>query len=356
MKLLFTFVVVFMSFLSVAQEELWFEARAKGGYLIAHRSIMGHLATEHSLAGEFSLVKQAGGERFWQRAYNYPQYGATVFFGSTGNRELLGYQIGGQAFIRLPILRTEKFSLWGKMGMGLTYGTKVYDANDSLLILSMALGSHVNALVSLGVDARFELGKHYMVAGIDMTHISNGATKVPNFGLNLPYISLGYGYHLKHSEIDTCTIYPAFDPYWEFGALGIASLKQVNPVGGKTYPCFSLNLMARRYFKQSAGLEISFDIFSKQAIKAHVPEIEKTQMEMIQLGLFAGYIMPFDKMHIVMGMGCYVRDKFKPEDPFYHRIGVRYVFDNGINLNLVLKSHYARADYIEYGVAYTFKK
>lgn len=77
---------------------------------------------------------------------------------------------------------------------------------------------------------------------------------------------------------------------------------------------------------------------------------------MIQLGLFAGYIMPFDKMHIIMGMGYYLRDKFKPEDPFYHRIGVRYVFDNGINLNLVLKSHYARADYIEYGVAYTFKK
>ena len=40
----------------------------------------------------------------------------------------------------------------------------------------------------------------------------------------------------------------------------------------------------------------------------------------------------------------------------YHRVGLRYVFANGININLVLKSHWARADYVEYGIGYTFKK
>ena len=48
--------------------------------------------------------------------------------------------------------------------------------------------------------------------------------------------------------------------------------------------------------------------------------------------------------------------KYRPEDLFYHRVGMRYVFDNGINMNLVLKSHWARADYVEYGIGYTFKR
>ena len=55
---------------------------------------------------------------------------------------------------------------------------------------------------------------------------------------------------------------------------------------------------------------------------------------------------------MVIGMGAYVRDKYKPNDKLYHRVGMRYVFDNGINLNLALKSHWARADYVEYGIGY----
>jgi hypothetical protein len=35
-------------------------------------------------------------------------------------------------------------------------------------------------------------------------------------------------------------------------------------------------------------------------------------------------------------------------------VGMRYRFDNGLLLNLVLKSHWAKADYVEWGVGYTF--
>ena len=89
---------------------------------------------------------------------------------------------------------------------------------------------------------------------------------------------------------------------------------------------------------------------------AHHPDVPKKQIEIWQLGIFTGYILPLNKFHLLIGMGAYVRDKYKPNDPLYHRVGMRYVFDNGLNLNLVLKSHWARADYVEYGIGYTFKK
>ena len=55
-------------------------------------------------------------------------------------------------------------------------------------------------------------------------------------------------------------------------------------------------------------------------------------------------------------MGIYLKDKYQPEDFLYHRVGMRYVFENGININLVLKSHWARADYTEFGIGYSFKR
>ena len=54
-------------------------------------------------------------------------------------------------------------------------------------------------------------------------------------------------------------------------------------------------------------------------------------------------------------MGVYIKDKYQPEDYFYHRVGMRYYFKNGLNAQVVLKSHWARADYVEWGLGYTFK-
>jgi hypothetical protein len=55
-------------------------------------------------------------------------------------------------------------------------------------------------------------------------------------------------------------------------------------------------------------------------------------------------------------MGYYIHDKFDADDELYHRLGMRYTFDNGLLLNFVLKTHWAKADYIEFGVGYNFKR
>jgi len=349
------FIVVFFSFFSFSQSENWIEGKGKIGFLAAHRSVIGHLATEHAFATEISYCKQARGEKAWHESYNFPTYGVTGFFGSVGNRALLGHYAGAYGFFRIPIVKLKNYSFNWKMGCGLGYGTKIY--NPETNILSVAVSTHLNALVSLGVDSRLVFNNHSFTLGLDMTHFSNGATKVPNLGLNIPYISLGYGFRFQNDPIDSVIIsHKPFVKKWEYGIMGIGSVKEVFPTEGKKYPVVGLNLVGRRYFKRNVGLEFSFDVISKQAIKAYEDEIEMTQGELLQLGVFAGYLMPLDKFHVIVGMGYYIKDKYKPEDPMYHRVGLRYVFANGININLVLKSHWARADYVEYGIGYTFKK
>lgn len=355
MKTLLILLFCIVSIHSNAQEESWLEVRPKIGFLIAHRSIMGHIAQEHAVATEFSYYFKGNGERFWHESYKKPRYGVSGFIGSVGNRDLLGIYYGAYGFMSIPIIKTKNFTFSGRLGTGLSYAPKVYDHVENNL--SIATSSHVNALISLSVESRYEFGPHAVNAMIDMTHFSNGAAKVPNLGLNIPFVSLGYGYRLRKASIEETPDFSDLNhKYWELGALGIASLKEEYPVGGRKYPFLGLNLVARRYFKPQVGMEVTLDLMHKSALRTQAPDIDMSSIDILQLGAFVGYILPFDRLHVVVGMGYYVRDKYRFQEPVYHRIGLRYVFENGINVNCVLKSHWARADYVEYGIGYTFRR
>jgi hypothetical protein len=101
-------------------------------------------------------------------------------------------------------------------------------------------------------------------------------------------------------------------------------------------------------------MEVMLDVISKQAIFGYKPEIPKTQWDILQIGLYTGYLFPLDQFHFVLGMGVYLKDKYQPEDFLYHRVGMRYYFTNGMHAQVQLKSHWARADYVEWGLGYTF--
>lgn len=353
--------ILFILFLSLQlfvvhgqrNHDVWVEGRAKFGFLAAHRSIMGHLPREHAYAAEISYMIQPRSEKLWHQAYRDPVYGLTGYFGNVGNSEILGKYFGLYVFTNFPFVKRARYTLSGKVACGLGYGTKHYNSQTN--ILNVAIGTPINAMIVLALENRFIFGNHSINASIDMTHFSNGAYKVPNLGLNLPHLSLGYGHRVYESNFKSDTILE-HSKSWQFGAIGMASVKEVFPTEGKKYPVFGLSLIGRRYFRPKTGMEVSFDIISKQAVKAYHSDVEKTQAEIIQLGVFAGYLLPLDKFHMIIGMGYYVRDKYQPEDMFYHRTGMRYVFKNGLNINLVLKSHWARADYVEYGIGYTFKR
>lgn len=334
--------------------DAWLEARGKIGFLAAHRSIMGHIPTEHAYAVEVSYLMQTKGLRAWQEPYKFPIYGVSTFVGSVGNRELLGHYFGMYGFINFPFVARKHYIFSGKLGCGLAYTNKRY--NPETNILGIAVSTSINAQICLALENRFVFGNHSITASLDMTHFSNGATKVPNLGLNLPYLSLGYGYRLRKAQENLTYIHAAFQKRWEFGVTAIGSVKEIYPAGNRKFPIVGLNLAARRIFRPKTGMELGLDLMYNESILNIHPDVPRRRDEIIQLGVFAGYILPLERLHFVLGMGWYARDKFVQEENFYHRLGMRYILDNGLHFNLTLKSHWARADYVEYGIGYTFRK
>lgn len=352
---LFLFVICITSVSGQKGMNTWLECRGKAGFLIAHRSSMGHMAQEHAYATELSYIMQPEGEKAWHSNFRDPLYGFTFFAGTVGSKAYLGHYFGLYSFVEFPFIKYKSYSFAGKLGSGIGYGTKIYNSETN--ILNVAIGTHFNAQICLGLVSRFQIGKSMFSVSADMTHFSNGATKIPNLGINVPYVSLAYSRQLTEKEEEKREeLFDLKKKRWEYGVLVIGSMQEVFPGFNTRFPVFGLDIVGRYFFGKKSAMEVSFDVFSKQSIKNYQPDVEKSQLDILQVGMYCGYIIPLDRVHILIGMGAYLRDKYSPADPLYHRLGFRYLFPNGINLNLSLKSHWARADYIEYGIGYTFKK
>lgn len=355
MRLFLLFFLLTSNAVVFSQNSTWgLEARMKAGFLMGHRVVMGHLSNDHAYAVELSYVFRTNGQKSWHKHYKYPELSVNLFYGSVGNTQLLGNFTGLYGALNIPFIAKEKFRLNGKLGSGLAYTNKVYD--EVFNKKNVAVSTPINALINIGLDAKTYFGKNWIVVGVDLTHFSNGGFKVPNLGLNLPYLSLGYGRYVSKAENYSTIEKPTAIPQRTLilGATAIASVKEVFPTNGKAYPVFALNLHARMFMKPKVGWEVAFDIISKQAIMGYRVEIEKTQWQIMQFGVYAGYLLPLNQFHFVLGMGAYVRDFYHPDGLLYHRVGMRYYLKNGIHFNLVLKSHWGKADYVEWGVGYSF--
>lgn len=332
--------------------------KPKAGYLAAHRGTMGHLPKERIFGAELSFSKRLGGANNWAANYKNPMVGVSLYASTVGNKEILGNTFGWYSFIQFPMSRNPKHFLAAKISAGLGYVTKVFDQQTNPK--NVAMSSHVNALLCLGIEGRWQFSpKHALIYSFDMTHLSNGSSKVPNLGLNMPNIGLGYSYTVKEkTRLKVAPLVIQHTPFlrsWNYTTLGILSFKETFPTGGKKYPVYAISNFVWKQFRPKVGMEIALDVFSKQAIFDYRWYIPKTQLSVLQIGGYVGYLLPLNRLKFVLGMGAYIKDRYNMDDRFYHRVGMRYQFDNGLLVNLVLKSHWAKADYVEYGIGYTFK-
>lgn len=352
---------LFFTFQSHSQLSQWgFEAKPKIGFLMAHRGVMGHLPREHALGGEIAWFFHSSGKKEWHHAYRFPRAGVALYGSTVGNRELLGSYFGAYSFVEFPFVKREKSEFTGKIGAGLGYGTKVFD--QELNPKNVAMSTHINALISLGLQYRRFFGDYHTVIGVDLTHFSNGSTKVPNLGINLPYFSLGLGKTIHKSPADSLELWKkiglnqAIKHRWDFSINAIASVKEVYPTGRRKFPIYAISMLGNKQFGPKSGIELALDLIYKTSIEVYKQDIypEKKKSDIVQAGVYVGYVLPLDRLRFVLGMGAYVRDVYNPDDLFYHRIGMRYRASEHWNVQLVLKSHWAKADYVEYGIGYVF--
>src|ERR1019366_7758455 len=340
------------------KDDFTLSAQGHVGYIMAHRDDMANLIKGHIYGGELNYIFRTNGCKTWHKYYKYPELGFCFLHLYLANPAQLGNleAIYPYTNIRLNKL-SSKTSFNLRLGTGLSYLSKPFDRITNHQ--NVAIGSHFNAFVNLRLSLSTMLTEAWRLdAGVGLSHASNGAYATPNLGLNMATINLGIGYVFgnKICTYITDTITPHIKK-WQTSIFGVAGIKQLAEPGGNEYAAYSLqaNLLRGLNYKTSlgGGLEVFYNNATKQ-IWADGGIYTSKLSDIVQAGAKICYSYNFHRLSLPIEFGMYFYKKQPENGIFFHRIGLRYKINKHIIANVTLLTHWAKADYFEWGLGYQF--
>lgn len=333
---------------------------ANYGFLWAHRENMKHLVTSHFYLIEAGYSKFHDGSKAWERLYNNPSTGFYIVYSNLGNNPALGKTTGVLSFIDLPFNSDKKIKASFRIAGGLAYVSKKFHRETNFS--NVAIGSHLNSAIAAALKSETEITNNIALeAAIGLTHFSNGSFKTPNLGLNIPTISLGIKIK-PNSEIKLQNVIDTINnthAKWNFYTNSSFGFKEIYPAGGEKFLATTLSFIAEHALNDKHNLGAAADVFYDRSILKKVStDTNFTSVKnsyAYRAGIALAYSLKINKISIPFQMGYYYLDPYKGDGNFYHRVGVRYHVNQNWIINTMLKSHFAKADYFEFGFGYHFQ-
>ncbi len=325
------------------------------GIIMPHHSHISYMINDFSRGGEISITKKAKGNKRWHALYGYPETGINMYFTSSGNTNVYGYIGSISAYAAFDIIETRHYNMNINTAIGLAFASKKWDIKFNKE--NLAIGSTVNAYLMLGISNSISIAKKTKIeAGIQFRHVSNGKTKSPNSGLNFITTSIGIKYMFGNYNISTPSIKRYNFSKNEYSFILSAGLK--NPQRWIDKKCL-ISTLETNYLRQVNEKELwgcGIDIFYDSSITAEQKDkrIKEDPVKTISIGIHGTYELKMGKIRFSFQQGFYLFDKYKDKGLLYNRLAIKYPVNKFLIAKIGLKSHYAKADYIEWGIGYRF--
>jgi len=305
---------------------------------------------------------------------NYPSLGIAVSALDFYDPTEIGIPIAVNGFIVAPFFRLNKFSLNYDLGFGVTFNWKSF--NPLTNKYNVAIGAGEAFMSTAGLNLEYALTAHIDISGgASFSHFSNGAIKLPNFGINAiaPKVSLKYNFYdrpkfIKH-EI------PKFDTKSEWVISAFAGIKNViydsldvaisEKYEGMFFPVYGFSALFNRqisyYSKIGIGMTINYNesINTQVAVDNNeVVDIDGRLLDGFQVSIYPSYELCVDKISIVLQPAFYIlRKNTKNQSPVFHqRIMLKYHITDQIFGGITLRDYSIHADFVEWTLGYRFSK
>jgi hypothetical protein len=351
---------------------------------------------------ELSLEFQTLGEKEWHQFQNFPVVGLGAVWLDLGNPEKLGDAFALYPYFNTPLFRSSFFNLYLKAGAGVSYLTKTYyntnkDAEGKLLSslsgTNAAIGSSLNVYFAGGAALDVPLTSSVSAtAEYTWNHMSNGSTVAPNAGLNLMNGFLGLKYFPKNEKCNLPIKQRIPDLPCKYAVELIASggFRELYYQDNKTFPIASITLAVLRpitnYYRMGLGVDAFYDpVFGEvnSAVNAVENETKYGRTYIVndelknkfRVGLSWQHELMFGRLIAGIHLGLYLYNPIKNLEPYtvakstplnkslfypyniekedgwlYTRAALKYALTNQLFLSLGLKTHYQKAEFIEWGV------
>lgn len=323
----------------------------------------------------------------WHSSFNNPQIGIQVFQTKFRNgeyqfQESLGEPIIIAGVFQAPFTSSKKLYFGYNLGLGAAIGWKPYVDN----LFNISIGSKTSFYIELGLNVKKSLTK-YIDLGLNLgvTHYSNGAAKLPNFGINIGNAFLNLDYKLgKIKEIKEISFSEILIKKTKVDLSFFMSSKSTlikvdslnnNKLIVKSYPVFGISGIVskplNRKNKLGIGLSLTHNptngvVNYQQKIEEENPGsiidvsesyVSESWKENILMSTYLAYELQVGQVSVLVQPSFYLYRGVKLDyiPNFYQRLGIRYNTKRKAFVGFNLRAYsFHVSDFIEWNIGYSF--
>lgn len=327
------------------------------GKIIRHSPQILHLIQGPTQGIMFSWERKTYGEKAWQELYNYPSYGASFLIQDMGSPELGRiYSLHGEY----------RFFFWQrklhlKTGVGVGYVPKKYNAETNPR--NSAYGSTLTASILFGLEYQI---KHIFGSllnlkfGTFLVHYSNGKTKSPNTSTNNFGVQLGLSHEFSETD-QSYTSHPQVPLFktWNWDIMLASGANDSGIWNVKNEAFLTLGTSINKRLSQKSSLNFGVEAFLFPSVKTYIQyqaaaySEEQTYQgdeDWKRVGLFLGHELYLGKWSVLTHIGYYAYYPVNYQTREYIKVGLRHYINDKLFVSLALKSHYSKAEAVEYGI------
>lgn len=329
----------------------------------------------------FKYGVSARGDSWQDIVYGMPYYGVGVYSANILRKKDLGlpfsvYLFQGATFKRF----NPRLALNYEWNLGMSFNWKPYDPFDNPE--NIALGSSTNVHVALNAYLNWTLSRYVDVhLGAGFTHFSNGASKLPNKGLNMvaPFVEISYNFNREplNPSMQSKIKVPKVEPHIDYDILFIATSRQkkfneedtnlASPYVDKNFKVFSLSyatLFVRSHkYKWGPSLELVYDESSGAKAWRELNPADGEMYDRIKLGNAAKRFsaglsvkgeMVLPRLSLFAQIGYNLLHGNKDDYRLYQIVGAKvYVTDNIFGAFGIRAARFGKAQYLYWSIGYT---
>lgn len=342
------------------------------GKAMNHSRLITPMIERSAAGGEIFLSKQTYGKYSWNAFFNYPEYGISYKFMDMGSPNY-----AGNAHCLLPYLNFHLFNnknrvnLNLRIGAGFAYVEKIYDAitrfeagftgvekpyntntNDTF---NYAFSTHLNIALDAQLQGVCKINNMWnFIAGVGIFHISNGAYKMPNLGLNNVSFFTGFSksFGAENRLIVSENKINKKNRNWDCSVYLLGGIKEINPIGGEKYYVGDFNVEVTKkhlqYTRFGLSLDVTHDGSEYDCIDFQsLPTVDR--LKTTRIGISGGYEWMFGDFAVDLFLGTYLYEPNPLYGKIYQRTSLRYPLSDRVKLSIAFRNHKGKADFIGLG-------
>jgi|LakMenEpi03Aug12_release.lakeMendotaPanAssembly.Ray.scaffolds.fasta_scaffold02574_16 hypothetical protein len=313
---------------------------------------------------ELCYKKQTNGEKLWQQKYGYPEIGLNLAY-TNYNFNSFGQAIAFYPSIQFRLWKIHQSYVFFKLGAGLGLADTKWERSSSSDSFRYFIGTTLNNFTMFQIGYLKPISKRWTIhTGVDFFHLSNAATRKPNYGINSMGFFVGTSFHPSGHQVNFLKqTTPKDQSRLRLGVASfIAFAEDASVIDGPLFPIYSQSIAVTKRYRHKSRLWLSANAILKTRTLAWLKNKSEANawQKSWQFSACLQNEFLFGNVGFPIGLGYYFNDPTGNLN-LYQRLGMNYYFASRSKIflknsytSLVLHTHLSKAQYAELGIGFLF--